>query len=130
MIVKDYTKSGKIIWRATQIKSSYYTLQVYYHNILWKVKTMNKEELFNKVTREEAEAINGGRDIIKVADTDYVGNDIINTTTSLFGCEQSCLSNPSCAGFTYYEPKQSCWLKNKLEKPTPKKGVTSGVIVW
>ncbi len=30
----DYTLSGRIIWSAAIIKSSHYTLQVYYHNVV------------------------------------------------------------------------------------------------
>ena len=88
----------------------------------------DKEGLFNKVTREEAEVINGGRQIVLKPGYDYPGNDYDVMNTSLEDCRRTCVENETCVGFTYVDDKGSCWLKSKLTRPIPMQGVTSGVI--
>ena len=81
-------------------------------------KITANQQLFNKVTPEEAEVISGGATIIEKG-VDFFGNDItVIPNSNLSACRDAVDRNPEAAAGTFKISDNLCFLKSSTSGKT------------
>ena len=86
----------------------------------------NSDAMAGYTSAKSAEVIVS--DFTSYSDIDLPGGDYKRIRqTDYIQCFLSCIEDNSCRAFSYVRKNHDCWLKNRLGKPRPIKGVELGV---
>ena len=77
-----------------------------------------------------AQDTDGERSVVREQGVDFFGGDIRTIRQSTVDrCENECLSDPDCKGFTFNTRNRACFLKSDVSDEQPFQGAISGRVV-